>query len=161
MFNEYKLKKVYILFDLTVKSPSIRLVVCPITPCTWFFELSMSVCFFFVNNNVVCLHSILYCFDSGVIWETQVSSSVTIRLKRSLPSFSFDDKHWSALPWRFSLCTSMRIFGTQCAHYFIDINKIKNCILNLILLIQFHEEENEKIWRKCIDNGVMVNLPFS
>ncbi|GFW23965.1 hypothetical protein TNCV_4950111 [Trichonephila clavipes] len=36
----------------------------------------------------VCRHSIDCCFDSGVIWDTHVSSSVKIRINMSTPSSS-------------------------------------------------------------------------
>jgi hypothetical protein len=58
------------------------------------------------------------CFDSGVMCDTHVSSSVTMWLKNSSPCSLYHVRKGNALASRFYLCSSVSIFDTQREHNF-------------------------------------------
>jgi len=106
--------------------------------------------FVFVGDEV-CLHSMDCCFDSGVACDTHVSSPMTTRLKKLLPSFLCHVRKSNALACSFNLCSSISIFGTQCEHSF----------LNLSISDTSSWRSEHEIWGKRRESDIMVNCLFS
>jgi len=74
------------------------------------------------NGDEVCLHSMDCCFDSGVAYDTHVSSPVTTLLKKLSPSSIYRVRESNALACHLNLCSSVSIFSTQHAHNFQNLS---------------------------------------
>ena len=73
--------------------------------------------FVFVGDEV-CLQCMDCCFDLGASCDTHVSSPVTTWLKKFLPSSLYRVRKSKVPACCLNLCSSVSIFGTQCAHNF-------------------------------------------
>jgi hypothetical protein len=80
-------------------------------------HMNLRVEMVFIGDEV-CLLSMDCCFDSGVTYDTHVSSPVTRRLKKSSLCSLYRIRKVNALACRFIFCSSVSTFGTQREHSF-------------------------------------------
>ena len=78
---------------------------------------------FFFLSDAVCLHSMDSCFDARNMWDTQLSSPVTIWSRNSLPCSLYRVRKLNALEARLVLCSSVSILGTHREHNFRYCNR--------------------------------------
>jgi len=112
--------------------------------------------FVFVGDKV-CLHSMDCCFDSGVAWDTHVSSPVTTRHKKLSSSSLYPVRKSNALACRFNLCSSVSIFGTQRAHNFRNLRFIRH---NFVKKWPWNLRKMQGKWRNG-ESSVLSNLLFN
>jgi len=102
--------------------------------------------FVFVGDEVR-LHSMDCCFEWGASCDIHVSFPVTTWLKRFSPSSLYCVRKCNVVACCFNLCSSVCIFGTQCAHNF----------RNLTLPDTIWWRSDHEIWGQCRESDVMVN----
>ena len=104
----------------------------------------------------VCLHSMDCCFDLGALCDIHVPFPATTQLKTFSPSSLYCVRKFNILACRFNSCSSVSIFGTQCAHNFWNLN----------YQTQFREEVTKEFevmhGKWCNDeSSVLSNLRFN
>jgi len=106
--------------------------------------------FVFVGDEVF-LHTMDCCFDSVVVCNTHVLSSVTTWFKKFIAFLTVSCQKSNALACHFNLCSSVSIFSNQHAHTFWNVS----------LSDTISWRSDCEIWGKCRDSDIMVNRLFS